>query len=152
MKTVTVGSMPLEIDPEPHPMHLAQYLAGYLASKASGGVYGDWDDATRSGVWFYSKDGHAIFRRPTVDEILFKEPDRSRFRSVVFRLGSLASEEPGGLCGVMQILPEGADEKSPPVRRYFVHASFAPEAGLWFRATIVSHAESSTPLQATKPG
>jgi hypothetical protein len=138
MKTVRIGATPSGIGPDAHPMQVAEYVAAYLSSKSSGGVFAEWDDASNSGLWFYSGDGRAVFRTPRVDEVIFREHDRGRFRSVIFRLGSAASEEPGGLCGVMRMIPEGADATAPPKCRYFVHASFAPEAGLWFRATIVS--------------
>jgi hypothetical protein len=138
MKTLRFGPVPARLDADPHPMRLAEYIAGYLSSKAEGGVFAEWDDAKGAGLWFYSKDGKAIFRSPEVDEVLFREDSRSRFRSVVFRLGSAASDVAGGLCGVVRLVPDGADPAGEPARRCFVHASFEPEAGLWFRATIVT--------------
>jgi hypothetical protein len=139
MKTVTVDT---RLPPPTHDVgahQLAAYLAGYLCDKSSGALYGQWDEATRRGTWFYSTDAAAIFSAPSVDEVLFEEDQRWRFRSVVFRLGSMASETPGDLCGVMRLVPrDGRQVDSGPRRAYVVHASFYPDAGLWFKAAIVS--------------
>ena len=94
MKTVTVDTRlpPPTNDVAAH--QLAAYLAGYLCDKSSGALYGQWDEGKRRGTWFYSTDAAAIFTAPPVDEILFEEDQRWRFRSVVFRFGSMASETP----------------------------------------------------------
>ena len=127
-----------ELAPNPHPYDLAVYLVSYLFQKSQGAFFGKWDALTNTGTWFYSQDALAIFEAPGVDEIVYTETDRSRFRSVIFRLGSLAAEHEGDLCGIMQLLPEeGASDPGLPGRRYVVHGSFWPEAGLWLKVTII---------------
>ena len=126
------------LPPDAHPHDLAARLVGYLVSKAEGALFGKWDTEARVGTWFYSRDALAIFEAPRVDEVVFRETDRARFRSVIFRIGALAAERDGDLCGVMQLLPgDGPPDPGPAGRRYVVHASFQPEAGLWLKAAII---------------
>ncbi len=148
MKTVKMTTALPELGNDPSPLALAQYIAAYLSNKTDGAVFGTWDDGESSGTWFYSRDTKATFCAPAVDEVIFRETDRLRFRSVVFRLGSLASETSGDLCGIMRIIPADCRVDPVPRRRYHVHASFAPEAGLWFKAAITNDAEGPSSQDA----
>ena len=149
MKVHRIDPIPAELPPEPHPLELAAHLTRYLFGKSEGAFFGKWDQAVGAGTWFYSRDTVAMFEAPRVHETVYHETDRSRFRSVVFRLGSLAAEHEGDLCGVMQLLPfDGQPDRGPPGRRYVVHASFRPEAGLWFKAAIVG--PPSLPSETTR--
>lgn len=134
------------------PLSVAQRLWAYLLGKSEGGFYGRWDDARGEGVWFYSRDAKAIFEPPAVDEVVYRETDRVRFRSVVFRLGSAAADREGDLCGVIHREPERSDAHGParPARRYVVHASFDPAAGLWFKAAILPKTDVAMPT--ARPG
>ena len=129
------------------PLSVAQRLWAYLLGKSEGGFYGRWDDARGEGVWFYSRDAKAIFEPPPVDEVVYRETDRLRFRSVVFRLGSAAADREGDLCGVVHVEGDPAGDEGPgrPGRRYVVHASFDPAAGLWFKAAILPKPTAATP-------
>ena len=157
----------VEIDPDlpfpgqdASPLDLAQYIVARLSRRASGALYGKWDQARREGVWFFSDDALCIFDAPPVDEVVFRDGDRARFRSVVFRLGTLGSFCEGGLCGAMELMPRGAGGTPLPKRRYFTHASFEPKAGLWFKAAIVhdghgvheAAADDSTSAGPPSPG
>jgi hypothetical protein len=138
MKTVTVNTAAPPPTSDAMADRVAGYLAAYLFGKSGGALYGRWDEGRRRGVWFYSADASAMFAAPRVDDVLFEEEQRWRFRSVIFRLGSLASETAGDLCGVMKLVPADARIDPGPPRRYVVHASFRPEAGLWLKATVVA--------------
>ena len=139
MKVHRIDPTPAELPPNPHPLELSAHLASYLFSKSDGAFFGKWNQASGDGLWFYSRDTFAIFEMPRVDEVVYRETDRARFRSVVFRLGTLAAEGEDDLCGVMQLFPaEGHADLGPSGRRYVVHASFYPEAGLWFKAAIIA--------------
>jgi len=127
------------------PLELARHLIARLFGKTGGAVFGRWDEARGEGVWFHSPDTTAIFESPAVEEVIFRETVRSRFRSVVFRLGSLAAETEGDLCGVVRLVPEDPSADAGPPRRYIIHASFDPAAGLWFKAAIVADAEDTAP-------
>ena len=118
----------------------AAYLAAYLFSKTRGALHGKGDEVTRRGLWFYSTDAATKPDAATVDEMIFEEDQRWRFRSVIFRLGSMASETTGVLGGVMRLVPQDPGVDLGPPRHYVVHASFYPEMGLWFRAAVVSDA------------
>jgi hypothetical protein len=143
MKTVTLDTAAPRPADDLVVMELAAYLAACLFRKTSGAFYGKWDEASGGGVWFYSKSAAAMFESPTVDEVILQEDQRWRFRSLVFRLGSLAAETAGDLCGVMRLVPRDPGVDPGPPRRYVVHASFRPEEGLWFRAAIVRDGENS---------
>ena len=139
MKIHRIDPTPAELPPDPHPSELATHLVKFLFGKSDGAFFGKWDQAAGVGTWFYSRDTLAVFELPQVEEAVYRETNRSRFRSVVFRLGSLAAEQEGDLCGVMQLFPaEGHADPGPAGRRYVVHASFYPQAGLWFRAAIIA--------------
>ena len=138
MKVHRIDPTPAGLPPNPHPLELAAHLAKYLLGKSDGAFFGKWDQAAEEGVWFYSRDTFAMFEAPRVDEVVYQETDRARFRSVIFRLGTLAAGGEGDLCGVMQLFPaQGHVDPGPAGRRYVVHASFYPEAGLWFKAAII---------------
>jgi hypothetical protein len=137
MKVVRIETVAAILGPDPHPMELARHLTARLFGKTSGAFFGHWDDARGEGAWFHSPDTKAIFEPPAVEEVIFRETLRSRFRSVVFRLGSLAAETEGDLCGVLRLIPDDPNANPGPPRRYIIHASFEPAAGLWFKAAIV---------------
>ena len=139
MRTHRITPSAAEVPPpDAHPYDLAAFIVSYLFRMIDGALFAKWDDAAGSGTWVYSRDEMAIFEAPRVDEVVWRETSRSRFRSVVFRLGSIAAEHEGDLCGVMQLFPQdGSPDPGPPGRRYIVHASFHPEAGLWLKAVVI---------------
>ena len=137
MKVVRVETVAAILGPDPQPLEGARHLTARLFGKASGAFIGRWDEPRAEGVWFHSLDTRAIFEPPTVDDVIFRETMRARFRSVVFRLGSLAAATEGDLCGVVRLVPEDPSADPGPPRRYIIHASFEPAAGLWFKAAIV---------------
>jgi hypothetical protein len=150
MKTVTINTAaPLPahdvMPPDATGHEVAAYLAAYLFRQTRGALHGRWDEPTRRGAWFYSTAATAAPESVPVDEVIFDEDQRWRFRSVVFRLGSMASEIPGNLGGVVRLLPQDPHVDPGPPRRYVVRASFFPEAGLWFRADIESDATTVAP-------
>jgi hypothetical protein len=145
MKVVPVQTVAAILGPEPHPLELEQHLLARLFGKTSGAFCGRWDDARMEGVWFHSPDTKAIFEAPAVGEVIFRETVRSRFRSVVFRLGSLAAEGDGHLCGAVRLVPADPSADPGPPRRYVIHASFEPAAGLWLKAAIVRDDERAAP-------
>lgn len=138
MKVVRIETVAAILDPDPHPLELARHLTARLFGKTSGAFFARWDEGRGEGVWFHSPDTTAMFEAPPVEEVLFRETMRSRFRSVVFRLGALAAETEGDLCGVVRLLPEDPAAEPGPARRYIIHASFDPAAGLWFKAAVVA--------------
>ena len=75
-----------------------------------------------------------MFREPRRDTIIYQERDRLRFRSVVFRFGSLCGD---GLCGYFEF--QGSSSAS---QRYVVHSSFYPEMGLGLWIAITSRDEN----------
>ena len=145
MKIVRVETVAAILDPDPQPLELARHLAARLFGKTSGAFFGRWDEHRRGGVWFHSPETTAIFEPPTVEEVIFRETMRSRFRSVVFRLGAIAAEREGDLCGVVRLVPEDPGANPGPPRRYIIHASFEPAAGLWFKAAIVADEPLTNP-------
>ena len=96
-----------------------------------GGLYAKWDDQARKAVWFYSQERDYMFREPRRDLIIYEEHQRSRFRSLVFRFGDLCTDNTG-LCGYVEFTTPNSLPK-----RYVIHSSFYPEAGigLWIAIT-----------------
>jgi hypothetical protein len=130
MKTYPVLDKPPDPGENPHPMELAPYILWRFLQMRSGGLYAKWDPESGKGVWFYSKERDYIFREPRRDGIIYEDSNRSRFRSLIFRFGSLAADE--GLCGYIEFMtPEKVS------RRFVVHSSFYPEhsIGLWIAIT-----------------
>ena len=140
MKTVTVDTAAARPGPDAPAHDVAAYLAASLFHKTAGALHGRWDEPAHRGVWFYSPDDGARTHPGPADEVLYQEGQRWRFRSVTFRLGSMASATEGTLGGDMRLLPREAGADPGPPRRYVVRASFVPEAGLWFEAVVVADA------------
>src|SRR3954451_9622839 len=84
MKVVPVQTVAAILGPDPHPLELEYHLLARLFGKTSGAFCGRWDEARGEGVWFHSPDTKAIFEAPAVEEVIFRETVRSRFRSIVF--------------------------------------------------------------------
>ena len=118
----------------PHPLELAQFLLWKFLQMPPGGLYAKWEDEAANAVWFYSEEKDYIFRKPRCDVVLWEEQDCARFRSLVFRFGSLADD---GLCGFFEFKRDGL-----PSRRYGVHASFYPEQGLGLWIAITSREDT----------
>ena len=114
-----------------------------------GGLYAKWDAQSGKGIWFFSEDRDYAFREPRCQSVLYEERNLSRFRSLIFRLGSLADDE---LCGAFEFQRPGLTPK-----RYTVHSSFYPEAGIGLWIAITSKDEqdatsnSRTPSQPASP-
>lgn len=118
----------------PHPMELAPYILWRFLQMPSGGLYAKWDADSGQGVWFYSQERDYMFREPRRDAVIYEDNNRSRFRSVIFRLGSLAADD--GLCGYFEFMtPKKAS------RKYAVHSSFYPEHGIGLWIAITSRDE-----------
>ena len=137
MKTFRINTAPPNLADDPSPLELANFLLAQLFLRHRGAIFGRWDEARGHGLWFYCHDVLAMFDDVRIDELIYHDPVRTRFRSVVFRLGSAAAEHEGDLCGVMRLLPADPSVDPGPPRAYHVHASFEPKAGLWFRAAVV---------------
>jgi len=122
-------------------MQLAPFIL-WKFLQMPGGLYAKWDANARKAVWFYSQERDFIFQEPRQDVVFYEEHDRSRFRSLVFRLGSLGDDEGRGeLCGFFEFATsEGA------ARRYAVHSSFRPEhgVGLWIAITSLDEHDGVT--------
>lgn len=115
-------------------MELAPYILWKFLQMPSGGLYAKWDDDSGKGVWFYSQERNYMFREPRRDVIIYEDKNRSRFRSLIFRLGSHAGDE--GLCGYLQFMTP--DKLG---RKYMVHSSFYPDHGIGLWIAITSRDE-----------
>ena len=110
----------------------------------SGGLYAKWDADSGTGVWFYSQERDYMFREPRRDAVIYEDKDRGRFRSLIFRLGSLAADD--GLCGYFEfVTPEKVS------RKYVVHSSFYPEQGIGLWIAITSRDEPDGPANRGQP-
>ncbi len=130
MKTHPPLDRPLEIGDNPQPLELANDLLWKFLQMPPGGLYAKWDDNSAKAIWFYSEERDYMFREPRRATILFEEHDRSRFRSLIFRFGSLAGD---GLCGSFEMQTSNSTS-----RRYLVHSSFHPNAGIGLWIAIAS--------------
>ena len=92
MKTVRINTTLLVLNSDSSPLAIAEHIGAFLFHKTSGAVFGRWDETLNTGLWFYSQDNRAHVGDASVDEVIFSESDRNRFRSVIFRQGTLASE------------------------------------------------------------
>jgi hypothetical protein len=150
MKIHAAMEQPPEIGANPEPLALANSILWRYLQMPSGGLYAKWDAVLNKAVWFYSDDRDYMFRAPRCQVILEEECDRARFRSVIFRLGSLAGDD---LCGAFEIQRPGLSS-----RRFDVHASFYPEAGIGLWIAITSRvepdgaADRGQPIQSEKDG
>ena len=138
VKTVKIDTSLPELPDDAPALLVAQYVVARLFHIRHGALFGRWDDAKGEGIWFHCRETKAMFDSVTVDEVIFRERDRCRFRSVIFRIGSLAAETPGDLCGILRLLPNDPAVDPGPERHCYVHASFEPEAGLWLKAAVVN--------------
>jgi hypothetical protein len=136
VKTVKIDTTLPELNDDTPPLFVARFVIARLFQMRSGALIGKWDETAGEGIWFHCRNARAMFESVTVDEVVFRERDRSRFRSVIFRIGTLAAETPGTLCGVMRLLPMDPAVDPGPERYCYVHASFEPEAGQWLKAAI----------------
>jgi|ERR1051326_7880591 hypothetical protein len=129
MKTHPAIERPPDIGENPEPLALANFILWKFLQMPAGGLYAKWDTQAGKAIWFYSQERDYMFREPRCDSVLYEEHDRGRFRSLVFRFGSLGDE---GLCGHCEFQRSGL-----PPKRYTVHSSFYPEmgSGLWIAIT-----------------
>jgi hypothetical protein len=128
----------------PHPMELAPYILWRFLQMPSGGLYAKWDPEAGKGVWFYSQERDYMFREPRRDAVIYEDKDRSRFRSLIFRFGSLAAHE--GLCGYTEFMTP--DKVS---RKYVVHSSFYPEQGIGLWIAITARDEPDSAANRSQP-
>jgi hypothetical protein len=120
-----------EIGENPEPLELANFILWKFLQMPAGGLYAKWNDTTGKALWFYSQERDFMFREPRCDSILYEEHDRARFRSLIFRLGSLVDD---GTCGVFALK---TSDSISTAKKYSVHSSFYPETGigLWIAIT-----------------
>ena len=110
----------------------------------AGGLYAKWDPEAGKGVWYYSEERDYMFREPRRDIVIYEDSDRFRFRSFIFRLGSLAADE--GLCGYFEVMtPEKVG------RKFVVHSSFYPELGIGLWIAITSRDEPGGAANRSQP-
>ena len=143
MKTYPPLERPPVIGLNPEPLELAHFILWQFLQMPANGLYAKWDPINRSAVWFCSSDRDFMFRQPGRDTVLYEERSRLRFRSVLFRLGSLGDD---GLCGHFEF-----QNSSSIARRYTVHASFDPDSGigLWIAITVRDEAIDLKPRMDT---
>jgi hypothetical protein len=129
MKTHQVPERPADLGENPQPLELANFILWKLLHMPVGGLYAKWNDSERQAVWYFSNEQDYAFREPQRGPVIFEERDRARFRSSIFRLGSLCDD---GLNGSFAF--GWPDSK---LRRFFVHSAFYPETGigLWIAIT-----------------
>jgi len=133
MKTHPAMERPPDGGENPQPLELANFIFWKFLQMPAGGLYAKWDTENNQAVWFYSAERDYMFREPRRDTIIYEEHDRIRFRSLVFRFGSLCGDE---LCGYFEFQRSGADP-----RRYAVHSCFYPEIGMGLWVAITSRDE-----------
>ena len=126
MKSHSMFEKPADIGMNPQPLDLSKFVLWKFLQMPKGGLYAKWGESTGKGVWFYSQERDFMFRQPRCDLVLYEEKDRARFRSLIFRFGSLSGD---GLCGSFEF--QNADSSGS--KKYTVHSSFYPEfsIGLW---------------------
>jgi hypothetical protein len=129
LKTHPELERPPDIGENPHPLALARFILWKFLQMPAGGLYAKWNAGSGKATWFYLRDRDFMFREPCCDLILYEEHDRSRFRSLIFRFGTLGDD---GLCGSFEFERAG---QAP--RKYSVHSSFFPGSGtgLWIAIT-----------------
>jgi hypothetical protein len=117
---------------------ITEFLATQMITKPDGALYARWDPEKNEAVWHYSTDHTAIFEWPAQREPILRQTSRGSFRSVIFRLGSLAAEDHGylPLCGFYFL--EHAKDGQLTIRRVMIHADFFPEYGPWIKATFLT--------------
>src|SRR5687767_15976047 len=98
MKVVRIDTNPPELTEDAQPLSVANYLVARLFHMRSGALCGVWDETASEGTWFQCRDATAMFGSATVDRVIRRERVRGIFRSLVFRIGSMAAEAEGGLC------------------------------------------------------
>jgi hypothetical protein len=137
MKVHPAIERPTDIGMNPEPLDLFNFVLWKFLQMSKGGLYAKWDENTGKGIWFYSQERDFMFREPRCDSVLYEEQDKSRFRSLIFRFGSLSGD---GLCGFFEF----QNAYSQNSKKFTVHASFYPESkiGLWI--AIVSRDEESS--------
>jgi hypothetical protein len=138
MKIVRIDTSPPALTEDAQPLSVANYLVARLFQMRSGALCGAWDEAAGEGTWFHCRDATAMFGAVSVEEVIRRESVRGVFRSLVFRIGSMAAEAEGELCGVVRLLPLDPAVDPGPERHCHVHASFEPAAGLWLRAAVIN--------------
>ena len=89
MKTHPALERPPEVGENPEPLALANFILWKFLEMPPRGLYAKWKTEVGKAVWFYSQDRDYMFREPRCDSLLYEDPDRARFRSLVFRFGSL---------------------------------------------------------------
>jgi hypothetical protein len=143
MKTHPPLEQPPNIDENPQPLALANFILWKFLQMPGGGLYAKWDTAAGKAIWFYSHERDYMFREPHCDSVLYEEHDRGRFRSLVFRFGSLGDD---GLCGHCEFQISGLKPK-----RYAVHSSFYPEMGIGLWIAITSPDDSDDGAKGRQP-
>src|SRR4029077_2860724 len=109
------------------------------------GLYAKWDAEAGKAVWFLSQERDYTFREPRRDRIIYEDQNRSSFRSLVFRLGSLANDD-HRLCGYFEFMTA-----EPVTRRYVGHSSFYPDVGIGLRIAIASRDEPDGAANGSQP-
>jgi hypothetical protein len=133
MKTYAAMERPAAPGENPEPLALASFILWRFLQMPPGALYAKWDSGLGKAVWFYSEDRDYMFREPRCDEVLYEQHDRGRFRSLVFRLGSLAGDS---LCGTFEFQRPGLSSQ-----KFEVHASFYPGSGIGLWIAITSKDE-----------
>jgi hypothetical protein len=119
-------------------LQVTTFLVSQMLIKPDGALYAKWDAQQNEAVWYYSADHTAIYEWPVQTEPILRQTSRGNFRSVVFRLGSLAAKDHDyvPLCGYYFIEHAGSGTRTR--KKVMVHADFFPEFGVWIKATFLT--------------
>src|SRR5262245_59886215 len=150
-KTVRVESLQESVSDDANLLQVATFLVSQMLTKPDGALYAKWDAARNEAVWYYSADHTAIFKWPEQKEPIFRQTSRGNFRSVIFRLGSIAAEEHNyiPLCGYyfLEYVNNGVLTK----KKVMLHADFFPDFGVWIKATFLTVNDNQDPPEASQP-
>jgi hypothetical protein len=136
--TVRIESLQESVSDEANLLEVATFLVSQMLTKPDGALYAKWDAQRNEAIWYYSADHTAIFEWPGQKEPILQQTSRGNFRSVIFRLGSMAAADHHyvPLCGYYFL--EHVNNAVRTRKKVMVHADFFPEFGVWIKATFLT--------------